>query len=226
MTERAPGPEARPALAALQEALRALYRLPEVPSVSAFVCDEEITRRLAGDDVVARGEALVLVEHEGEWSMGLYLRDDALLAGAPDPYAAAADFGAACLAAEGVSHFVYLQYRSALEAPATELELELQAEVDKWALGVLGEGLLAGYGVGLFRERSRAMRERLFAQASLRDPPGTERGERYRTALRLAARYAAELERRYVDEGEIEGLLGELRRFYRLGAGDKLARIR
>jgi hypothetical protein len=70
------------------------------------------------------------------------------------------------------------------------------------------------------------MRERLFANATLRDPEGSERGDRYRTALRLAARYAAELERRYVDEGELEGLLTELRKFYRLDTGGKLARIR
>lgn len=213
-------------LTALQAALRDLYRLPEVPNVTAFVCDETLTRTLAGDEVVDRGEALVLVEHEGEISMGLYLRDDALEASAPDPSDDAAAFDASCLAAEGVSHFVYLQYRSAHDASATELELELQAEVDKWALGVVGPEALAGNGVALIKERSRAMRTRLFDDATLRDPPESERGERYRTALRLAARYAAELERRFVDEGELEGLLDELRRFYRLRTGDKLAHIR
>lgn len=222
MSDRASPPKG---LGKLQAALASLYRLPPAPAVAAFVCDEALTRRVAGEDAVARGEALVLVEHEGDWTMGLYLRADALDADALDPFRSDADFVAACLAAEGVSHFVYLQYRSAHDAPSTELELELQAEVDKWALGVLGEDLLAGNGVALIRERSRAMRERLFTQAALRDPPESERGERYRTALRFAARYAAELERRYVDEGQVEGLLDELRRFYRLGTGEKLARI-
>jgi hypothetical protein len=131
-------------LSALQDALARLYRLPETPSVTAFVCDAALTRALAGDEVVARGEALVVVEHDDDISLGLYLRDDALRAGAPDPFHCDADFDASCLAAEGVSHFVYLQYRSARDGRATELELELQAEVDKWALGVVGPEALAG----------------------------------------------------------------------------------
>ncbi|MEZ4337411.1 MAG: hypothetical protein R3B82_12380 [Sandaracinaceae bacterium] len=76
------------------------------------------------------------------------------------------------------------------------------------------------------RERSRALRERLFAQATFLDAPDTDEGERYRIAHRAAARYAAQLEARYVDHGRLEELAIELRRFYRLGARDKLALTR
>ncbi len=41
-----------------------------------------------------------------------------------------ADF---CLAVEGVSHFVYVALRAAGDRPVSPLELELQAEVDKFA---------------------------------------------------------------------------------------------
>lgn len=122
---------------------------------------------------------------------------------------------------EGVSHFVYVAERARTELPATMLELELQAEVDKYAAH-----LLAGNGVGAIRERSRILRERLFEGARFLDAPESVEGERYRTAHRLAARYAAALERRYVDRGRLAELAVELRRFYRMGAREKLEWIR
>jgi hypothetical protein len=108
----------------------------------------------------------------------------------------------------------------------SELELELQAEVDKWALGVLaGRPMhpLEGFGVGLVRERSLLMRRRLFGGAVLRDEPGSERGQRYERAIRLAHRYTEGLERSHVRRGNLEGLVGELRSFYRLVGEQKLA---
>ncbi|MCZ7687216.1 MAG: hypothetical protein M5U28_54165 [Sandaracinaceae bacterium] len=43
-------------------------------------------------------------------------------------------------------------------------------------------------------------------------------------AHRAAARYAARLEERFVDAGRLDELWAELRRFYRLGARQKLER--
>jgi len=47
---------------------------------------------------------------------------------------------------------------------------------------------------------------------------------RYRTAHRCAARYCRRLEQRFVSRGEaqIEALVRELRKFYRLGSAAKL----
>lgn len=214
-------------LGRLQGGLEQLYRVATGLPVEAFLIDDAARATLG----LARAprEQLVVVECDDGIDVGLFV-DRAVLANlaAYDPGSGLDDrnLPAFLYALEGVSHFVYAAVCAQGARAVSALELELQAEVDKWALGVLGEGVLAGNGVGLIRERSRAMRARLFAQAALRDPPESERGERYRTALRLAARYAADLERRYVDAGEVEGLLVELRRFYRLGTGDKLARIR
>jgi hypothetical protein len=129
------------------------------------------------------------------------------------------DFPAVCLATEGVSHFLYLSFRADNDEQVSQLELELQAEVDKYAAG-----LLAGNGVGAIRARSRALRERLFYRARFLDPPETAEGQRYRLAHRAAARYAAALEARYVDRGRIDELWAELRRFYRMGMRQKLER--
>jgi hypothetical protein len=97
----------------------------------------------------------------------------------------------------------------------TELELELQAEVDKFVSCTL-----------LSPQRdTAALRERLYDQITLAgDLDETERA-RYRTANDEAHRYARSLDRRFIRSGQLGGMLAELRRFYRLGLTDKLHHI-
>ena len=216
----------------LQSAITDLYRLPRGEDVRGFVCDASMARQLAGEDTVSRGEALLVLEDDAGSFVGLYLDDEAVSdASSPESWLEAhANLGASCLVAEGVSHFVMVQYRAAQEIPVTELELELQAEVDKWALGALGSdaaatrstNLLEGMGAGLIRERSQLMRRRLLSNASLRDEPESERGERYLRAIRLAHRYTARLERTALRSADTGALLTELRVFYRMVGQKKL----
>lgn len=211
-------------LAGVQTALARLYDIEVDVRVDDFVCDAQAARALGGDDAIRRREVLFVVEAEGDVHVGLYLDSEALEAAA-DPEGWRTRFEAMCLATEGVSHFLLVSYRSEHAAPVRELELELQAEVDKYALSLLdGPSLLAGNGVGLLRARSREVRRRLFEETSLLDPPGSERAERYREASRLAHAYTARLERDHVARGDLSGLRTELRRFYRLGLEGKLAR--
>jgi hypothetical protein len=206
----------------IQRALVELYDLPLDASVDDFVCDEEMAREAIGDGVDRR-EVLLVAEEPDGYAVGLYV-DDAALATLREMAGRDAwlegdgnRFAAACLATEGVSHFVYLMFRARSDTPVTQLELELQAEVDKYATG-----LLAGNGVGLIASRSRALRQRLFADARYLDEAGAEEGDRYRLATRLAARYAASLESRHIERGDLEAFARELRRFYRLGPREKI----
>jgi hypothetical protein len=103
----------------------------------------------------------------------------------------------------------------------TLLELELQAEIDKY---VLSAWLLREQGAGRF---PRELHHVLFQRARV-DPvaAGTRAG-----LYRMASRYAARFCRRVA--GHLENtarnasreLLAELRRFYRLGNARKLAFI-
>ena len=122
----------------------------------------------------------------------------------------AANFADFCLVVEGVSHFIYLALCAAVERRVSALELELQAEVDKFACCRLVAGA------------DPLLRRRLYGGALADDLADDER-ERYRTANHQASRYAGALERRFA--GETGALLGELRLFYRLGLADKLSRI-
>jgi hypothetical protein len=122
-------------------------------------------------------------------------------------------------AAEGVSHFVYLTVHALRDRQVSLLELEAQAEVDKFATGVLhlwkqGE-----------RKRSAQLRERLFEQVRYRGDLTSEERERYGFANGLGRGYARFLETRFVLAGCLEGLLAELRQTWRLPREAKFARL-
>src|SRR6185436_9669164 len=87
-----------------------------------------------------------------------------------------------CQIIEGVSHFVYLADRAQASREATQLELELQAEVDKYVV-------LAAAVKDLDRRRSASLREQLFGRTHFTHAEGTELGERYRMASSMAERY-------------------------------------
>ena len=143
--------------------------------------------------------------------------------GRRDPFAALTQHNLAdyLTVAEGVSHFVYVAWNAGFDKPVTLLELELQAEVDKY---VLGAWLLRAQGEGRFpRELHRA----LFERARVDPTAAAGRTGLYQTASsyggRFCRRVAASLARG--TRGATRELLAELRRFYRWGNARKLRHI-
>ncbi|MGB0680626.1 MAG: hypothetical protein ACPGUV_13295 [Polyangiales bacterium] len=218
----------------MQLQLQQIYDVTSDVDVVDFLCDADFAAALVGDAV--EREELLLVHSDAEGTaVALYLHAAVLdeAPSLPHPELPPPRFAAACLATEGVSHFLYLHFRAQHDHRLRELELELQAEVDKYAAP-----LLAGWGVGLVqaknrtqsrratKHRSQKLRQRLFADVRFRDAEDSPPGARYRLAHRLAARYAALLESHYVTRADQRGLLRELRRFYRLGQEGKLRRVR
>lgn len=212
---------ARGTLAFLQSELEEIYRV-RAPGVHGFLLGREAAR--AAGRTPQAPEELLVVEEEDGLAVGLYL-DDAVIAGAehadphdPRPRLTRREAMApVSYAAEGVSHFVYLVTRAARGQAVSLLELEVQAEVDKFVLL-----LLHLWRRGL-RRLSPALRRRLFERVRYRGHLGGDALDRYREANRLAAGYARWLEGRYVDECDIDGLLRELRATYRRAGGEKLA---
>ncbi len=211
---------ARETLAYLQSELEAIYGV-HAPGVRDFLLGRD-GARAAGAEPRAPEELLVREEHDGV-ALGLFL-DDTVLAAArdADPHHPRPQLtrrgvlGRLACAAEGVSHFVYLSTRAQAGRPVSLLELEVQAEVDKFALLVLHL-----WRRGL-RRMSASLRARLFERVRFHAHLDGEELERYRTASRLGGGYARWLEGRFVDDADIEGLLRELRSSYRLGGGEKI----
>ncbi len=112
-----------------------------------------------------------------------------------------------------MSHFVYLALCAAGERPVSALELELQAEVDKFACCVL------------MHPNAGDVRRRLFRDVRFAEDLEPGERERYRTANDEADRYAGALERQFVAPDRLDDMLADLRRFYRLSLRDKLAHI-
>jgi hypothetical protein len=206
-------------LATLQAALADIYDLPGTPDVQEYLMTDRAS--LASYSQRVTDEQLLVSEDGDTVSLALYI-DAAVLArlASQDPCDALTGLNLAdyLTVAEGVSHFVYVAWNAGHDKPVTLLELELQAEVDKY---VLGAWLLGKQGDGRFpRELHRA----LFERAHVDPCAAGDRAGMYRTASRYAGRFcrrvAARLERRA--QGATGELLAELRRFYRLGSERKL----
>jgi len=199
----------------LQRGLEALYRIETDTCVSDFLIDAAMRERLG----VARSprEQLLITEDEDGLAVGLFVDDAALSNLAVHDPARRLDernLGDFLLAVEGVSHFVYLTWRATHDARVSALELELQAEVDKYVTCLLcGEG---------GAQRSAELRRRLFDDVEFEDDLDHEERDRYRVANANVYRYSESLERRFVRTARISAMIDELRRFYRQPLEGKL----
>jgi hypothetical protein len=209
-------------LRGLQNLLGRLYDV----NLSYDVYDFLVTdRRAVGESTNERralDEELLLAETADGAGVALYL-DPKLLSRleAADPHHALTENNLAdyCTALEGVSHFVYSTWGLERDLPVSLLELETQAEVDKYAITVF---LLARQQGG--ESYPAQVHARLFDRVNFDARLEPEQYERYRTAHRCAAHYCRRLERRFVNRGmlKIEAMVRELRSFYRLRHAAKL----
>jgi hypothetical protein len=212
-------------LRGLQSLLGRLYDVELNYDVYDYLVTDR--REVAGGEAAAASlkhnveEELLLAETPDGAGVALYLDPSLLrrLEGA-DPVGALTENNLAdyCTALEGVSHFVYTTWRLDRDLPVSLLELETQAEVDKYAVTVF---LLADQQGGGYPAQVHA---RLFDRVSFDARLEPDQYQRYQTAHRCAARYCRRLEHRFVSRGvaRIEALVRELRKFYRLGAAAKL----
>jgi hypothetical protein len=187
---------------AIQRALERLYQLDRVADVDGFVTSAATGER----------EALLVREVDGEMEISLRLPP----LGRPDfDLANAADLDPVCQIIEGVSHFVYLADRAQADREATQLEMELQAEVDKYVV------LAASLG-SIDAPTSARLRARLYDEVSFAHGAETELGQRYRIANALAGRFVRRLENDYIAARRYRDLHRTLRNFYRMGQEEKL----
>jgi len=176
----------------IQRQLERFYGLERAPSVTRFVRDGDAGSR----------EVVLVREHAGELEIALVL----------PPESREIPIGGALSdvwlqVAEGVSHFIYLAERARVDLPVTQLELELQAEVDKFVLSL-----------ELSPEVPARLHERMFERPRFLDAENTEAGERYRLAHYLAARFVS----RVIVANDRSRARERLRSFYRAGQTEKI----
>ncbi|MCM2257028.1 MAG: hypothetical protein NDJ94_15355 [Vicinamibacteria bacterium] len=202
----------------VQRRLENVYALPPQQPVTTFLVGSEQAAELPG----ARSRVLVTQPAADEIELGVVFEPELLRRlAADDPRTGlhGGNLGAFCTLTEEVSHFVYLAFCAGAGRSVTQLELELQAEVDKF--------LTAAFLLSLQREGavSRHLREALFRRYTLAAGLSTDEAERYHVASALAFRYCGFLERAFLRPARLHDLLREARRFYRLGQREKLEKI-
>jgi hypothetical protein len=200
-------------LSAIQQNLEAVYRI-SAPDVRQFLIDEDQLRDVLGDPDREAEEWVVVREGPDGVNVGVYVAAPALerLKGLPGPSEALEDaFQAFCLATEGVSHFLMLFERARRQEPVSMLELETQAEVDKFVFAALHHP-----------DRMEEWHTRLFRNVRLAQGLCEEELSRYTEAGRLAGAFCASL----CATPHTGALLELLRAFWRDSGAQRMERLR
>lgn len=187
----------------LQRRLQALYDLEDAPCVSDYVTlaapgerEQLLLRQCEEDHVELR---LVVPDCPLREALMPSMLSDAYLQ-----------------VVEGVSHFVLVAERIRVGRPTSQLELELQAEVDKLVL--IQHCLQAeSHDRSQLHHRSQHLHHKLYGQVRFLHPAGSEQGDRYRLANRLAARFTRQLGQLNTPQRRTL-----LRRFYRMNLSEKI----
>ena len=215
-------------LSRLQELIGGIYDVRVAHDVYDFLVTDRARLPAAARGGSAAEEMLV-AESGGELALSLYLDPQLLrrLTRADPLTCLNAGNVEDCLTAlEGVSHFLYLTWNAGHDKPVSLLELEMQAEVDKFIAAHL---LLRRQSPGRFPLELRRL---LFERARIDPRLDGARAHMYREASRYAARFCHRLEAGLARARREPGgarapdeVLAELRRFYRLNTVRKRAHI-
>jgi len=208
----------------LQALLGQIYALDiDADVVDYIVTDQGYLRQFIGDDADSTEETLLIVEDEDVLNLALYI-DKALLDGLTeaDPCSGLYrhnldDF---CKVLEGISHFVYVAWNAARDKQITRLELEMQAEIDKYISSRLLLESQWGDRLGLLNA--------LFEDVKYAEHLKPDTLARYRHANDTASRYCHNLEQRFpsaASGGLSISMLHELRAFYRMPQPEKISHI-
>lgn len=193
----------------LQRALEEVYCLDAVPPVEAFTVPPGLLS--LGEHV----RESLLVQHDGdETLLGLYIAEEVLAGAAQFAAQSSGELDEFCVATEGVSHFVYFTFcGAAQDRPVSQIELELQAEIDKFVVlrFVCGE------------PRADLVLA-LFDRMELRPDLSPAERERYTLANQAGRRYARWMDQR-LRRGEGDRAVADARALYRKPLAAKLEHI-
>jgi hypothetical protein len=207
----------------LQGALERTYALEAGHRVTDFLTTSPELSAAFGlsPGGAASQEHLLVAEHETGMDLAVYLDADVLARlGREDPLRTLHDGNLEDFwtVLEGVSHFLYLTWNAGRGKPVTLMELELQAEVDKFVLTAL-------VAAGQHGQVPAELHHWLFRLCQVDPGLDAETRARYERASRYASAYCSSLARRFLREGASPALVPELRHFYRLTQRGKLSHI-
>jgi len=201
-----------------QQQLQAIYEIDTVYSVHDFLITDKRLADILSCQINPRDndERLLIAEHEDGLDLSLYIAADVMkhLENAhPEDLIQQGKYSEFCLMLEGVSHFLYIVWNAQYQKKVTLLEMELQAEIDKFIL------------LQPLADSDSNLQNWLFEKNGFDEMLTESELERYKQANFYAAKYCMGLQQHYKPRDLNDGLLKELRRFYRLGQEDKIRYI-
>ncbi|MDH3280146.1 MAG: hypothetical protein OEQ18_03330 [Gammaproteobacteria bacterium] len=199
----------------LQKRLEQLYDIRIEHNVEDFVFSDPVLARHLDTSMNAREtrEKLLMRQDGEDLELSLYLAPEIRALVDTERFLLDSERGAdLCCAIEGVSHFLCVAWNAEHRRTVTLLELELQAEIDKY---VTFDEFARPRGYASLR---RWLFERVTYDGALLE----HERQRYRDANRYAEKYCGQLAARYLRPDRRRQMLGELRRFYRESQAGKL----
>jgi len=206
----------------IQKQLEAIYSIKVGANASHYLIDRsELKELLPKHDISKAPKELFLVNPNPEndtLEIALFLDQELkanLLQNNPFNQLTPSNVSDFCIMIEGISHFVYYLHKSSLKYPVTQLELELQAEIDKFIM------------LSLLVETNHPQHElldMLFENYYIHDNLSEEEKQRYNTASDLARKYCFMLSQ-HLKKADLEKLYKEIRWFYPLNQSQKIDHI-
>lgn len=209
-------------LAALQNYLCNIYRVEPGHDVRDFlVTDPRLARMLAGESLIPdTDESVLLAQDDDGMALSVYLDSqmlERLERDNPMQTLKISGLNDLWTVLEGISHFNYLVWSAGRDRSVTLLELEMQAEVDKFVSTWL---MAQDQDECKFANRLHGW---LFDRVSFKPELSEDQQERYKTANDYAARFCHGLLKRL--RSDCIKTLHELRYFYRLTQTEKISHI-
>ena len=201
---------------ALQEVFEGIYRI-KAPDIRPFLINRAQLKALSHAPTHREADEWVLLrESDAHLDLAVFVADEhiARLSEARCVQCLYREaFRPFCSAVEAVSHFLLLTERAKRREPVRLLELETQAEVDKYIAAKLRIGV---------PENPKELLRRLFHDAELAPNLTAEERARYLEAGRLAAGFCRMLE----DLPSNQQILEHIRHFYHRSGSERLDQLR
>ncbi len=212
------------ALNFVQQQLEGIYRISVDYDVEDFlITDPELARQLdTSAEARQAREKLLVRQTEQNLDLSLYLDRqvvDGLAGTAPEDWFKGHAIDPFLVALEGVSHFLYVTWNAGFQKPVTLMELEMQAEVDKFIMGALVASVCDD------TPSPEHLLDTLFARAEFDESLSDNAAELYRSASRYAGRYCHHLMNRFRGVYGGHDMMQDLRYFYRLAQPGKVRHI-
>ena len=206
----------------VQALLESIYEVTIEYDIRHFTCTDRQFANAITNCQHTTPEQLLINENEECLDISLFLdtsilqklnRDD------PFEYLHNCNLQPFWIVVEGVSHFLYVAWRAGFDRPVSQLELELQAEIDKFICATF-----------LFRQQRQSFNLneiwlKLFKNYYLHEHLNADQIRRYQQANQYAGQYCHQLKEMVTSRKNQNPYYKQLRRFYRLNQHAKIAHI-